>query len=496
MKKLLIISSILAVLAGAVSCDMNLRPAGTIDPDNALQTIADAENFREGMYVLFRSTVGGSYASVDEIRSDLFHATSSFGNNGGTMYNWIQTADDGDASTLWANAYYVIADANFFLQKSSEVNTSEWSEEDRASLSVWRGEAYFLRAYYHMELAEKFCLSYVGNEQSFGVPYVTVYNPTSDIAQYPTRGTLEHTFEMILGDLDSAAKYVTTPGSIGSDRITSDAVTALRARIALEMGDYSTALDMAESLINRYPLTSGLESFRNMWFSDAKEESILQLYASNIELGASYDYTYLGFNVDKQQFQPYYLPEKWVIDLYEPSDIRFQTYFLDTTVAVAAGEKVPDIYVLYKFSGNPALRSGTSWNYQIQPKVFRIAEMYLIAAEASAMGAGADPMEYVNRLRTNRGASSVTPSADKTVMDIIMEERVREFIGEGFRIQDLKRMKYNLERGEAQNPSTLYQPDIHQSFFKSYADPKMLYPIPQAELDANPNMAGEQNDQY
>ena len=122
--------------------------------------------------------------------------------------------------------------------------------------------------------------------------------------------------------------------------------------------------------------------------------------------------------------------------------------------------------------------------------------MYLIAAEASAMGAGADPMEYVNRLRTNRGASSVTPSADKTVMDIIMEERVREFIGEGFRIQDLKRMKYNLERGEAQNPSTLYQPDIHQSFFKSYADPKMLYPIPQAELDANPNMAGEQNDQY
>ena len=199
---------------------------------------------------------------------------------------------------------------------------------------------------------------------------------------------------------------------------------------------------------------------------------------------------------DKQQFQPYYLPEKWVIDLYEPSDIRFQTYFLDTTVAVAAGEKVPDIYVLYKFSGNPALRSGTSWNYQIQPKVFRIAEMYLIAAEASAMGAGADPMEYVNRLRTNRGASSVTPSADKTVMDIIMEERVREFIGEGFRIQDLKRMKYNLERGEAQNPSTLYQPDIHQSFFKSYADPKMLYPIPQAELDANPNMAGEQNDQY
>jgi hypothetical protein len=233
-----------------------------------------------------------------------------------------------------------------------------------------------------------------------------------------------------------------------------------------------------------------------MWFSDAKEESILQLYASNIELGASYDYTYLGFNVDKQQFQPYYLPEKWVIDLYEPSDIRFQTYFLDTTVAVAAGEKVPDIYVLYKFSGNPALRSGTSWNYQIQPKVFRIAEMYLIAAEASAMGAGADPMEYVNRLRTNRGASSVIPSADKTVMDIIMEERVREFIGEGFRIQDLKRMKYNLERSEAQNPSTLYQPDIHQSFFKSYADPKMLYPIPQAELDANPNMAGEQNDQY
>ena len=122
------------------------------------------------------------------------------------MYNWIQTATDGDASSLWANSYYVIADANFFLQRANAVNTSEWTEQDRASLDVYKGEAYFIRAYHHMELAELFCLDYVGNEQSYGIPYVTRYAPTSDQTQYPSRGTLEHTFEMILADLDSAAK--------------------------------------------------------------------------------------------------------------------------------------------------------------------------------------------------------------------------------------------------------------------------------------------------
>lgn len=503
MKKILLISGIFAALVSATSCNMDLRPAGVIDPNESLETKEDADKLRDGMYHLLRSTVGGGYASIDEIRSDLFHATSSFGNNGGTMYNWIQTATDGDASSLWANSYYVIADANFFLQRANAVNTSEWTEQDRASLDVYKGEAYFIRAYHHMELAELFCLDYVGNEQSYGIPYVTRYAPTSDQTQYPSRGTLEHTFEMILADLDSAAKYITTPGQRGSDRITKDAVTALQARVALQMGDYDTAADKANELIESgtYPLVSSETSFNAMWTSDATDESILMLYASRTELGASNDYGYIGYSANKDQYSPYYVPEQWVIDLYEPEDWRFKNQFLQTDI-LAGGGQTFNLYIFYKFIGNSALRVGSGYNYQIRPKVFRIAEMYLIRAEAVARGGvlssgTSNPLSDLNLLRNARGATALSGTGDEQILSLILEERVRELIGEGFRIQDLKRFRVNLQRNTAQVPEAIYMPASNQETFeKSYTDDRMLYPIPQTELDANPNMAAQQNSGY
>ena len=45
MKRITIISTIAAAMfLGATSCNLDLNPAGTIDPSNALQTISDAEH--------------------------------------------------------------------------------------------------------------------------------------------------------------------------------------------------------------------------------------------------------------------------------------------------------------------------------------------------------------------------------------------------------------------------------------------------------------------
>ena len=123
MKKILIISSVLAALACAVSCNMELRPAGTVEPGNALQTITDAEKLRDGLYVAFRSRVGGTYASLDEIRSDLFHASTGFGNAGGSLYGWYMAADLAEKESLWGASYKTLANANFYIEKADDVNT-------------------------------------------------------------------------------------------------------------------------------------------------------------------------------------------------------------------------------------------------------------------------------------------------------------------------------------------------------------------------------------
>lgn len=406
MKKILIISSVLAALACAVSCNMELRPAGTVEPGNALQTITDAEKLRDGLYVAFRSRVGGTYASLDEIRSDLFHASTGFGNVGGSLYGWYMAADLAEIESLWGASYNTIANANFFIEAANAVNTSEWSEEDRENLQIWKGEAFFVRAYFHLELAEAFCLDYPGNEQSYGVPYVTVYNPTSDNSRYPNRGTLEETFSNILADLDSAAAYVTTPGSVGSMWVTADAVTALRARTALEMGGYSSVIDLvSEDFLMRYPLVTSEEAFQRMWINDDGSECILQFDASYPnELGTSYDMGYIGYNATEGIYSPTYLPEQWVVDLFQqyPEDWRNQNHMIVREVNI--GGTPYNLASFTKFPGNPALRQAESdQNYQHKAKPFRIAEMYLVLAEAYARSSQMQQAaNYLTRLRQGR----------------------------------------------------------------------------------------------
>lgn len=211
------------------------------------------------------------------------------------------TSADGDAEGIWSAMYSGIANLNYFITNANACDKSDWTADELATLQVYKGEAFFLRAFYHWMLVEKFCQDYVGNESTYGIPYVTVYNPTSDQTQYPDRGTLSETLGYINNDLDSAAAYLTTPGAVGSIYLTADAVTALRARIALNTGDYQGAVNYAGSLVNsnRYPLISDQTTFNAIWGEDSGNEAIVQLDASYPNsLPGGYGYNYVGYDAN------------------------------------------------------------------------------------------------------------------------------------------------------------------------------------------------------
>ena len=68
MKKTIIISTILAATAFAVtSCNLDLRPAGTLEPANAFQTLSDAEHLRAGNYIAFRGRVSGTVTYTPDL---------------------------------------------------------------------------------------------------------------------------------------------------------------------------------------------------------------------------------------------------------------------------------------------------------------------------------------------------------------------------------------------------------------------------------------------
>lgn len=122
--------------------------------------------------------------------------------------------------------------------------------------------------------------------------------------------------------------------------------------------------------------------------------------------------------------------------------------------------------------------------------VMRLAEMYLIAAEASmklnVTTAGQTPADYINVLRTRAAIKTpVNRTADMQVtngqidLNFILDERARELCGEHLRWLDLKRTKQLENRlgvGK-QNPDIVsFDPTKHY-----------LRPVPQAELDALQN---------
>ena len=86
MKRIALISTIAAALTlGVTSCNLELRPVGTIDPSNALQSIEDAEHFRAGYYISLRGRVSSNVTYTGDLAGDLFHATTGFGQRGLTF---------------------------------------------------------------------------------------------------------------------------------------------------------------------------------------------------------------------------------------------------------------------------------------------------------------------------------------------------------------------------------------------------------------------------
>ncbi|TWF39808.1 putative outer membrane starch-binding protein [Chitinophaga polysaccharea] len=124
--------------------------------------------------------------------------------------------------------------------------------------------------------------------------------------------------------------------------------------------------------------------------------------------------------------------------------------------------------------------------------IIRLAEMYLVAAEAQFnLGNGAKAADYINVLRKraaipgHEAAMQVT-AADISI-DFLLDERARELAGEQLRWFDLKRT------GKLATRIALHNPDANQ-YFQSY---HMLRPIPQDQIDAVSNKGEfKQNDKY
>ena len=512
--KLLFASALVAF--GVTSCDMDKYPYDSLEESTYMTTLNDFANARVGLYSYYRSLTTGGYILTPEIQGDDFHAVAGFSNAYGNQYRWDFQPSDGNIESIWSAYYAHISRANYFIdsyQAAVKGEKGEFSEDDLKVLGAYAAEAYFTRANAYLNLAGYFCEAYNPETaaDTWGVPLQTTFAPSSDASNYPGRSSLKATYELIMGDIAEAEELVNPSLILASSQkainyISKDVVVALKARAALQMKDYATAVDASTSLIadGKYPLINTVADYKHMWEFDEGSEVMWQIYLSPDELGSATGTTFRGqYKEDPSLMQMDYVPAQKLVDLYGNTDIRFDAFFLPFELTVSTGAS-GWIYVFNKYPGNPNLYASlnTDQHFTNMPKPFRIAEQYLIAAEAYlGLTDLANAGSYLNQLMAARITDFQNASyTDATIlMNAIKAERHRELVGEGFRLTDLKRWGEGVKRENAvQNANLVLYPgaETTTALSKAADDNRMVWPLPKSEMDVNPQLKGQQNPGY
>lgn len=498
MKKILSGLFFLGVMGLISSCEkkLDLFPYSSIERSQSFKTVKDAEAWNIGIFSNLRGRLYGLYTYSQDVQADQLNASLDFGNRNGNPHRWGDSflADDYTIRDVWSGYYFMLKNVNAAIEGYPTIPTNTTAEAN--SIQVFLGNAHMARAYIYYELVIRFAKPYSAATAAtdLGVPLVLKYDPT----EKPSRATIKAVYDQILSDLDQAkSKLSGIAGKKGATVFTIHSVKSLEARVKLSMEDWPGAKAAADEVINSgiYVLYNTEDGLKAMWGKDETQETIQQAFVSAPSELANTNSIYLGLNSATGRYVPDFIPSQWVIDMYEDDDIRKNVYFQKKELTIQ-GLDYSDIWLVNKYPGNPALFTGATTNYQQAPKVFRVAELYLISAEASAKIGGAaeaDALTRLNTLRTARGLTALTGIGGADLLSEIKDERFRELAFEGFRLWDLKRWREGFQRHDAQNLDIINTGDKYNTLSVSANDAKFVWAIPVNDMTTNPSLANEQN---
>ena len=501
MKRILKYISAGAILASAVSCNMDLVPNNAITYQPGQQIItseSDLTGFEANIMACFRSLDYGDFDLTPDLMVDYFNAMSDYGNNYGPVHTLDANFTSGDyyIQDNWRYPYAYIKNFNIFIDGAKTV-----PDGLQEAAAVARGEAFLARAFAYMHLARHFGPAYSDETlDELCVPLVTVYDQNAR----PARATVAEVYGQIKDDLDSAAVLLADiPGEARAERPTIDAVNAMYARYYLDTRDYANAAASAMEVINsgHYALSSTPAQMEAEWLNDNGTEPIMQFYASVSEgIGTHSAYTQMKMDSNKGlYYQPFYIPSQKLIDAYDEGDLRFEQWFDGGDYpsyhnAIWYNDGEHDYYVFKKYYGNPALTTSNTPTSGHAVKPLLISEMYLIAAEAYfENGQASEAKTVLNALQTQRGAATTAATAET-----IHNEWYRETVGEGLRFSCLKRWGEGFDGRPAQPGAANVVMSTPASSFTDKAleadDYHFLWPIPTYEMQTNLNL--KQNPGY
>ncbi|MCM4157566.1 RagB/SusD family nutrient uptake outer membrane protein [Gramella sp. AN32] len=426
-----------------------------------------------GSYDASRGNTAGVYHSTFWITQGL--ASDEMLNNqlGTPQYDQLATfsynADNAALLEIWQIHYKTIYLANVAIDRIPSIDM------DPAVQNRLINEAKFLRG-----------LLYFNMVRMFGeIPLVI----SEDAPLNPEAASVSAIYDQIIADL-TAAESLPADGEIQQGRATTGAAKGILAKVYLRMGEFQLAADKAKEVIDsgQYDLwddfseafeissRGGKEAVFSVGFGDGGGAiSFWEVGQFNVRLLP----TELSREVDgvsNTQGWQIALPDLY--DSYEDIDERKEATFM-TNFMASDGTTVnlDKIYIDKYWDREADPTAGGSFN---DFPVLRYSDVLLVYAEAQAsLNNFSEANEYLNMVRERAGLDDVDVSDMGGFIDVLLNERRREFVAEGMRWFDLTRLG-SLEEAvqEAKNIN------VGSEYY--------LFPIPQRERDVNPNLPQNQ----
>lgn len=440
-------------------CDalLNIDPQQSISDTEALETPENVQSLLVGGYraLGFATMYAGGIQFMSDLVADPGEVRWT-----GTFFDPREAidkrfeADNGYVGAIWRDAYTSINRVNNVLTALDVVT----NQNDRRRIE---GEAKFVRALNHFTLVTHFGKYWNdGNPATNpGIPLLLRPPTGADFAEGVGRSTVAAVYESVIQDLLDAKELLPVNNSFFANTYVA---SAFLVRVYMSQQQWALAAAEANRVItsDRFSLVPAYENVFNNASNTTEDVFAIQItaqvgtsrmnqfYASQTNGGRG--------DIDIQQSH---------LDLYEPGDERRDLFYADGSTH----------------------RTG-KWNNNIDGniQIIRLAEMYLSRAEANfhlraagqSMVGNATPEDDISTIRQRVGLNPVNNIAD---INVILNERKLELAFEGDAFHTLKRSEGTTRDVDGVIP---------------WNANRLVYPIPQREIDSNPALAEQQNPGY
>lgn len=479
------------------SCNLTETPYGFYSEDNFYKSVDDAESSLLYAYnALNYIEYSRGIFYIGELASDICDVKSGEGYGSQDLNNWTVNANNETLTYYFKYCYIGINRANTIIEN---VANSDFDETKKNDLL---GEAYFLRGYHYFNLVRIYGLVPIQLSMVKTVSQTTPKMATN----------LDEIYDLIISDFKKAESYLNVNRTVGrADKVAAQSFLAkayLTIASSKESGE-AKYKDMAKDVTLMYD-SAAIYAHKVLYDQTeySLDPSLLNIYNTDHPNGPEHifimsmdrtgdsegEYSKIGMMFHPWVAGvPYYLKNpdgtltycSYGWEVFKTTDAFYNSY--------ASNDKRKTqllVTEVYNSSGNIIGKKGTDFTYAFtrkyvdpafvgqkssaKPFLMRFSDVALIYAEA--VGPTTEGYYWLNKIRNRAGLTDATTGLSiSDFRDTVIQERAWELAFEGQRLYDLRRKAMVTKK----DPKA-----IAAGITEEQAD---FYPIPQLELDLNPN---------